>query len=82
MNLHRHRYPWTPEDDATLIALKADGASHKEIARELNRSPRSVDQMVAKFKEVGLLKIHRREELDLLNRVLAESTMPDVGERL
>jgi len=72
MMLH-HRYPWTLAEEATLVNLKNGGVRHKVIARELSRTPRSVDQHVARLKERGVLARHRKEELGLLERVEAEA---------
>lgn len=73
----RHRFPWTPEDEALLVQRKRSGARHKQIARELNRTPRSVDEQVARFKARGLLAMHRREETELLAKIEAEARHPD-----
>lgn len=37
---HRHR--WTPEEDAELIRLFADGAYTQTVARQLGRSQEAV----------------------------------------
>lgn len=73
----RNGYPWKPAEEIKLLRRKRQGARHKVIARELNRSPRSVDQHVARMKERGLLAMHRREELDLLEKVRVEAAQPE-----
>jgi predicted transcriptional regulator len=79
-----HRHPWTPNEVIHLIHAKHKRVRHKTIARQLQRTPRSVDQQVARLKAKGLLQrmeaeqrasvleVHREEELALLQRVLAE----------
>lgn len=76
--LAHHHYPWTRDETRLLVAAKARRVCHKDIARELCRTPRSVDQRVARLKSRGLLaKLeeemngdtvaeHRAEELALL----------------
>lgn len=80
--LAHHRYPWTPDEEATLARRWGQGARHKVIARELNRTPRSIDQHVARMKERGKLAMHRREERELLSKLEAEARQPEwFGER-
>lgn len=43
---------------------------------------RSMHAVYCYSRKARMLARHRREELDLLDRIIAESTMPDVGERL
>jgi hypothetical protein len=72
-----NRFPWTPAEEATLIQHKRAGTRHKIIARELQRTPRAVDQQVARMREHGKLATHRREEMDLLEKVEAEALQPE-----
>lgn len=70
MNANRR---WKASEDARLIISKGRGARHKVIARQLRRTPVSIDRRVAVMKERGLLAMHRAEELDLLERLIAEA---------
>jgi transposase len=72
----RHRYPWTEREERLLIRAKREGVSHKAIARRLKRTPRSVDQHVARMREYGRLAQYRSEELDLLKRLEREALLP------
>lgn len=63
----RNRYPWTPEEEAFLCQAKRKHTPHKVISRELQRTPRAIDQKWA------VLTKHRMEELELLERVRAEA---------
>lgn len=72
-----NRFPWTADEEAHLATRKHEGARHKVIARELQRTPRAIDQHVARMKEYGKLAMHRREEMDLLARVEAEALQPE-----
>jgi predicted transcriptional regulator len=53
----RHRYPWVDEEESFLLRAKtADPkVTHKMIARELQRTPRSIDQHVHDLKKAGRL---------------------------
>ena len=85
MSLAFHRYPWTAADEALLIRRKRCGVRHKAIARELRRTPRSIDQHIARLKGRGLLERmtremngralekHDREETALLKKLLIEA---------
>jgi predicted transcriptional regulator len=68
-----HRFPWRPEEEAYVVRAKLDRVSHKRIARELKRTPRAVDQHVARMKEHGKLAMHRKEEAELLKKLEAEA---------
>ena len=70
-----NRFPWTPAEEATLVRHKRAGTRHKIIARELQRTPRAVDQHVARMREKGKLAMHRREEMELLERVEQEAIL-------
>lgn len=74
----RHRYPWHPTEEAFIrqAKLARPKVPHKAIARHLKRSPRSVDQHVARMKELGLLAMHEAEEQELLDRLEAELLLP------
>ena len=75
-----HRFPWSPKEDAYVIRAKRSGVRHKVIARKLQRTPRAVDQHVARMKELGFLAMRRREELELLAKLEAEALLPsDLG---
>jgi Mn-dependent DtxR family transcriptional regulator len=50
----RHRYPWEPEEEQFLLKAMAGRVPHKMIARELQRTPRAIDEQVARLKERGL----------------------------
>lgn len=63
----RNRYPWTPEEEAFLRQEKHKRTPHKVISRELQRTPRAIDQHWA------VLQKHRQEELELLKRVRIEA---------
>jgi hypothetical protein len=77
--MKHHRHPWEPQEEAYIIAAKASPKKvpHKVIARHLERSPRAVDQQVARMKEYGKLAMHRCEERELLERMEAEARMPE-----
>lgn len=45
-DLPRGFWRWGPGDDARLREMKRGGARHKVIARELGRSPASIDGRV------------------------------------
>jgi len=53
----RHRYPWDEHEEAFLLRAKRarPKVTHKMIARELQRTPRSVDQMVYAMRKEGRL---------------------------
>jgi hypothetical protein len=72
MTVH-NRFPWTTEEEDALILRKSEGARHKVIARELQRTPRAIDQQVARLREVGKLEQFRKDELKLLKKVLREA---------
>lgn len=74
----RHRYPWTPADERFLIRAKRERFSDKAIATVLKRTPESVGEKARKLREAGVLLCHREEELDTLERLLAEAQMPEV----
>jgi DNA-binding NarL/FixJ family response regulator len=76
----RHRYPWRVEEEVAICRAKRAGEPHKVIARELQRTPRAVDQHVARMKDRGLLAMHEAEEAALLERLEAEAALPDAGE--
>lgn len=63
----RNRYPWTPEEESFLCTSKRNRIPHKTIARELQRTPRAIDQ------KWSILQKHRVEELELLEKVRAEA---------
>jgi hypothetical protein len=67
----RNRYPWHADEDAFLCAAKKRRVPHKVIARELQRSPRAIDQHWA------VLQKHRQEELELLAKVRKEALLPE-----
>lgn len=77
-DLPRGYWRWQPEDDRKLVDLKKAGARHKAIARELGRTPSSVDHRTAYLRESGVLLCHREEEIDLLQRLLAEAQTAEV----
>jgi len=80
----RHRYPWTEADERALALSKARRVPHKLIARTLQRTPRAIDQHVAKMKEAGRLQLildeasaaalseHDRYESETLRRLTRE----------
>lgn len=74
----RHRYPWSDADERFLIAAKRKRFAEKDIAFLLKRSTYSVHEKARKLKESGVLLCHREEELDLLERLLAEAQEPEV----
>lgn len=78
MIAERHRHPWTAAEEAYVRCAVSvqPKVPHKVIARHLNRTPRSVDQHVARMKEKGKLAMHRREELELLAKLEAEALFP------
>jgi Mn-dependent DtxR family transcriptional regulator len=45
---------WSRGEELHLVSRRWDGVPHKVIARELKRTPQSVDQKVARLKERGL----------------------------
>jgi DNA-binding NarL/FixJ family response regulator len=75
--LAHHRYPWTPAEEAVLVERYCEGVRHKQIARELSRTPRSIDEQVARLKDRGVLARVRKEERELLARVEAEARQPE-----
>jgi DNA-binding MarR family transcriptional regulator len=77
----RHRYPWTEADERFLIAAKRERFGHKDIAFALKRSPSSINMKVKRLEDEGILLRHRKEELALLEKLLAEARIPDAGER-
>lgn len=40
--MSNHRDPWTPEDDARLAMLAANGRTHAQIARDMDRTPAAI----------------------------------------
>lgn len=76
--LDRNRYPWTEADERFLIAAKRARFGEKDIAFVLKRSHTAVSSHVARLRESGVLLCHREEELDLLEKLLAEAMQ---GER-
>lgn len=74
----RHRYPWTEADERFLIAAKRERFPDKAIASVLGRTPQSVGEKARKLREAGVLLCHREEELDTLERLMAEAQMPEV----
>jgi hypothetical protein len=76
----RHRYPWTEADERFLIAAKRNRFADKMIATFLGRTPASVHVKLNRLREDGVLLCHREEEIDLLEKLLAESQKPDCGE--
>jgi len=76
----RHRYPWTEADERFLIAAKRARFGDKDIAHALKRTPTSVGEKARKLREAGVLLCHREEEIDLLERLMAEAQQPDCGE--
>lgn len=76
----RHRYPWTEADERFLIAAKRNRFADKMIATFLGRTPVSVHAKLNRLREDGVLLCHREEEIDLLEKLLAESQKPDCGE--
>jgi len=73
----RDRFPWTEAEQAYVVAAKRGHVRHKAMARTLRRSPRAIDQKVARMKELGLLKMHEREEIELVEILLAEAALPE-----
>lgn len=47
--------PWTDEEHTTLISLRNDGASVRDIAAALHRSRASVEQKIFRYREKGVL---------------------------
>lgn len=74
----RHRYPWTDADERFLIRAKRERFCDKTIARFLGRTPHSVHMKARRLEEAGVLLCHREEELDTLERLLAEAQTPEV----
>jgi DNA-binding MarR family transcriptional regulator len=76
--IRRNGDRWGPAEDALIRHAKSarPKITHKVIARHLQRTPRSVDQHVARMKQRGLLAMHEREERELLERLLAELDLP------
>lgn len=68
----RNRFPWSERDIAYLDQAKAKRVPHKTIARKLKRTPRAIDQKWA------VLRAHRAEELQLLEKVQAEAREPEL----
>lgn len=73
-----HRYPWSPAEEAYVVQAKRARVRHKVMARELQRTPRSVDEHIARMKERGLIEMHEAEEADVLRRVEAEARTPEM----
>ena len=73
----RQRFPWTPEEERYVRQAYQARTGHKLIARRLNRTPRAVDQQIARMKERGLLKMHEAEEAQLLSRLEREAATPE-----
>lgn len=55
---------WTSEMDARLISLWKGGATCKEIVKELDVTPDSVYQRVARMKKEGIIANERRRRID------------------
>jgi hypothetical protein len=45
-DLPRGYWRWEPADEQLLLDRKSEGARHKAIARELGRTPTSIDNRV------------------------------------
>ena len=69
------RYPWTESDERFVIQAKIHRFSHKDIAHVLQRTPGSVNQKIRKLQAEGVLQRHRKEEIELLNRLLEEARL-------
>lgn len=48
--------PWTSKEDKRLIAMKKNGATHSEIAEQLERTKISVDNRAHRLKKSGKVK--------------------------
>lgn len=74
-------------EDNLLVRRRSDGARDKVIARELGRSPSSVNNRLQTLRRrireahPDVLERHRQEELQLLRKLIAESSYPDGGEQ-
>ena len=85
ISLARAEYPWKSDEIAYVARRKREGARHKIIAREVGRTPRSIDQLLHRLeKEIGqeVLELHREEELALLERLVRENAGPLTRARL
>jgi Mn-dependent DtxR family transcriptional regulator len=76
--MRHHRHPWDDSEIKYVRSAKGLNVRHKVIARQLGRTPRSVDQQVARMKEYGLLAMHRKEEELLLEQVEREAHSPEM----
>lgn len=72
-----NRFPWSKGEVDLLVTRKRAGTRHKIIARELQRTPRAVDQQVARMKERGVLAMHNREERELLEKIEQEAAQAE-----
>ncbi len=61
-----------------MVAAKRQRFAHKDIAHALKRTQHSIDMRVRRLEEEGVLMRHRREELELLERLLAEARAPEM----
>lgn len=50
---YKPRHVFTPEDDAALLRLIAEGRTYREIGRELNRNPGSVGVRLARLRAIA-----------------------------
>lgn len=76
--LWRSHWPWEPEEDQFLVRKRLEGICTKELARELQRSPwalhgrmQQLRRLISEMDGEALFQ-NRREELELLDRLLVE----------
>lgn len=76
----RGRRHWTPEEDARLVSLRADGMQDDEIAAVLGRTTGSTQQRVMKLRmEAGEIASRKRRSPWTPERVAEARAMRDEG---
>lgn len=75
--------PFEPAEDRILAVRKYAGVREKRIAHELGRSPSSVNhrwyvlRRKLERRHPDVLELHRKEELALLQALIAEAASPE-----
>jgi hypothetical protein len=68
-----NRYPWTEADEQFLINAKRQRFNCKDIAVVMQRSENAVFAKVRILQLEGVLMRHRKEEMELLDKLYAEA---------
>jgi DNA-binding NarL/FixJ family response regulator len=80
----RASWRWSRREDRILAVRRYRGDRAKDIARDLGRSPSSVHErfqlLQRKLEDAhgDILAKHRAEELELLDKLLAEAGQPEM----